>query len=458
LFLPLAACLRPPADPPPAQPIAATGLGDATLAPVPPDWWRALGDAQLDRLMERALADSPTLAQAMARVHAAEAAAEAAHGNAAPQVAFDATETRERFSANDIIPPPYGGATDWEGNAGLDFSWDLDFWGRQSALIASATAVAQAASYDAAGARLALAGAVAEAYVALDRAYAQADLAQRAEAQRADILKLTQTRVTAGLDTETERRLAAGAVPTAAADREQAEGDRLRATHLLAALAGEGADAYEGLVRPVLAPDAVLKLPATLPTDLLAHRPDIAAAERRIEAARQGRKAAAAAFYPDIDLKALAGASAIGFSRLFEASSLTGGAGPAIHLPIFDGGRLRAAYRGATAAEDQAVASYDDTVLRAVREVADGLSDLATLDRQAAAIRRSHDDAAAAYELARSRYGAGLTSQLTVLAAETQLLAVERRQIDIDHSRAATRIRLLIAIGGSFAANPDRGS
>src|SRR5262249_14470170 len=151
---------------------------------------------------------------------------------------------RKRFSAHDPVPPVIAGKQKWQGVEGLNLSWDLDFWGRQSAFIAEAEARAEASSLDAASARLAIAGAVVRAYLVLDRAYAFAEVAQRAEEQRQQILGITRRRVEAGLDTSVELRQAEGAVWDAQVDLTQVLAERDRVVHLLAAISGQGATAY----------------------------------------------------------------------------------------------------------------------------------------------------------------------------------------------------------------------
>src|SRR5262249_51404203 len=147
-------------------------------------------------------------------------------------------------------------------------------------------------------------------------------------------------------------------------------------------LIGRGADVYGHIARPQLK-DGALSLPETLPADLLARRADIQAAQARIDATMAGREVARKAFYPDINLAAFVGFAAIGLSPMFSAQSLTYGAGPAIHLPIFDAGKLRADYAGATAGLDAAVADYNASVVGAVKQTADAVTQLRSLEDQA---------------------------------------------------------------------------
>ena len=453
--LALAGCIAPPHEAVREHAIDADALGlGSSVAPRDTSpWWHAYGDAQLDRLMQKALGENPTLAQALARVRSAQAGADAAHARTLPSLNLDAGATRQRFSRDDIVPPPLAGGVHSEGRALLDFSWDLDFWGRQSSLLEQARSQAIAAQLDADGARLALTGAMLEAYIDLDRQYALADLATRSAAQRQQILDITRRRVGAGLDTNVELREAEGALPQSQVELKQAQADRERAIHLLAALSAQGADAYAQVERPHWQIDAALLLPQTLPADLLARRPDVLAARARVEAATSGQAAAKAAFYPDVNLTAFAGVAAIGLGNLFQSASASYGVGPAIHLPIFDAGKLKAEFRGATADIDAAVGAYNAAVLRAVREVSDQLSRIATLAEQLDAQGKSLDAAEAAYRLAGERYKAGLSDYLVVLNAETQVLATRRQRVDLIAAQATARVALMLAVGGDFEPN-----
>ena len=448
----LAACVLPPKDAPREQALAANKLGLGTAAaPQPgPAWWKAYHDPQLDRLVDQALANNPTLAQALARVREAQAMADVAHAGLLPSVTYDFQDTRQRFSNNDIVPPPFAGGVYWRGQEGLNLNWDLDFWGRQSSLLKQARSQNHAAALDVASARLALAGAVAQAYIDLYRNHALAEVAQRTEQQRKHILDITRSRMQAGLDTNVELRQAEGAVPQAHVELSQAQAAVDVDVHQLAALSGHGAEAYAGIGKPQLDLDAALPLPKALPADLLGRRPDVLAARDRIEAATSGLAAAKAGFYPDVNLAAFAGTSAIGFTNLLKSSSGAYGVGPALHLPIFDAGRLKAGYRGATAEIDDAVASYNQTVLLAVRQTADQLSNIEALKFQLAEQQQALDAAEAAYRLADERYQAGLSSYLTVLNAEDQVLAARRQRVELVSAYAIARISLLLNLGGSF--------
>jgi NodT family efflux transporter outer membrane factor (OMF) lipoprotein len=428
------------------------GVGTAP-APVQGAWWTEYQDSQLDRLLEAALADNPTLGQTLARLRQSQAAADATEAALWPYVSYDAAVNRERLSGKDVIPPPHAGTTVWRGAQGLNFSWELDFWGRQQSLVRQARSDANATALDGDAARLAIVSAVVRTYIDLERSYELVDVARREEQQRQEILDITRHRFKAGLDTNVELRQAEGAVPEARVERVSEEAEIDRDVHLLAALSGRGADKYGEIQRPRLQMDAVLSLPSALPMDLLARRPDVLAARSRVDSAQAGLDVAKADFYPNIDLLAFAGTAAVGFDNLFHGEAGTYGVGPALHLPVFDAGRLKANYRANTANIDIVVTAYNQVVLTAVRETADRLSDIASLDTRLAEQQQSLDDAEEAFRLARERYNAGLTTYLTVLTTETQVFAARRQRIDLESARASARVTLVIEVGGDF--RPD---
>lgn len=457
----LAGCVTPQREEPRGTVIEAQSLGltGESITPATSQWWKSFGDPQLDRLVDDALRNSPSLSQALARVRVAQAQTQAAGAGNDPGITLDGDESWQRFSANYYIPPPYGGGKYWIGQVNANLSWNLDFWGRQAALIEQSNSQLSASVLEVAAARLALAGSIAQAYVDLYRAWELIDVATRQLQQRERLLKLTQQRVTAGLDTQIELKIAEAAVPQARNALLQAQSARDLAVHRLAALAGHGADSYAQIGRPQLSLDAALPLPDRLPMDLLAHRPDVLAARARIDAATAGRKAAHAAFYPDISLKAFVGMQAIGLDKLTDSDSLVYGVGPALHLPIFDAQRLRAGYKSATAELDASVASYNATVLGAVHETADQISLNDSLSRQLDQVQQTLQAATMAYDLAKKRYAAGLTTQLVVLDAEARVLDAQRGLIAANADRVTSRVTLLLLLGGSFdPAAPATGA
>jgi NodT family efflux transporter outer membrane factor (OMF) lipoprotein len=458
----LAGCVSAPSTVPSQVALNSAALGlDGTPAPtVTPAWWKSFNDPQLDALIEKAMSGSPTLAAALARMRLAQSELSENRAETYPQLNFDAQETRERFSDTYIIPPPYAGTTRWIGTIQADMSWNIDFWGRQSAMVDKARASARAASLDAQAARLALAGSLTEAYIHLSTAYTLCDIAAEAVENRRKVLALTDTRIRNGLENAAAQKQAQALLGQAEQSLIVAQGNRDLAIHAIAALIGRGADAYGQIARPRLELATTLPLPRTLPADLLARRPDILAAQARIDASVSGRKVARTAFYPDVNLMALAGWASIGLSPLFTASSSNYGAGPAVHLPIFDAGKLRAQYAGATAQLDISVADYNGAVVGAVRQTADALTQSRSLDAQLQTQAQVLTAAQQGLGIAEGRYRRGLSPQHDVLDLQTLFLNARSEQALLQGEAADARVSLLVAIGGDFktgdAASPTQ--
>jgi NodT family efflux transporter outer membrane factor (OMF) lipoprotein len=450
----LSGCVTPPKTEPQVQSIAdeTVGLGTTAAPAVTDRWWEQYGDPQFDQLVSSALERNPNLQQTLARVRAAQSQVTLAVAQRTPGVTLNGAEQRARWPEQYIYPPPFGGGTFWSGQVLANLSWDLDFWGKQAALIDQAKATEQAVRLDSEAARLATTVALSQTYLDLNRSIALADIAQQSLVQRKRILDITRKRIQAGLDTNVELREAESAVPQAELARLQAEAAREVAVHRLAALVGEGADAYDRIGKPALNLEAALSIPTQLPADLLGRRPDILAARARVEAATSERAAARAAFYPNVNLSAFAGFQAIGLDNLFQANNRTYGIGPAISLPLFESKRLKSAFNTATAMQDEAVSSYNGVVLSAVQQVADQLSQVNYSAQQLQQARATLTAAEEAYRLAQKRYEAGLANYLSVLTTETQVLNARTTFIDILHQQALARVSLLLAVGGNFTA------
>ncbi|MEO7338041.1 MAG: efflux transporter outer membrane subunit, partial [Caldimonas sp.] len=359
--------------------VGAAGEG-APLALVA-DWWVALDDPTLTSLIERALADNPTLKTTQARLARASANVNAADAARRPQVNGSLDVTRQRFSANGLYPPPLAGSTQDTGTLQASGSWDLDLFGRNRAALDAAIGAERAAASDRDAARVLLSSNVARAYLQLARSIAQREIASRSLAQRDEFLGLIRQRVGAGLDTNVELRQGEAALPETRQQLEALDEQAILARNTLAALTAQPPGALAGLAPRLVAlkPQA---LPNALPVDLIGRRADITAARWRIEAATNDVAGARAQFYPNINLSAFIGLSSIGLDRLLRSGSEQYGAGPAIHLPIFDAGRLRANLRGRTADLDLAVASYNGTVVDAVHEVSDQIGSAQSIERQ----------------------------------------------------------------------------
>ncbi len=453
----LSACVSAPTTTPQATQIAPQSLGlSAEAAPKFPDeWWKAFHDPQVDRLAGLVLSGNPSLQGALARIRAAQAQLSGARAEDLPQVTLDGQEQRLLFSKDYIIPPPFGGTYQWYGQMAANLSWNLDFWGKQAAIIARAKDSAQAAALDASAARLALAGALAQTYINLMLAYEDNDIALQTVAEREEILRLTQGRFNAGLENASAVEQAKALLALARVDVKRTAAQRDIDVHAIAALTGQGAAAYATIARPTTNLDTALPLPTALPADLLARRPDILAAQARVQAAAKDREAAHADFYPNINLTALAGFQAIGLSNLLTGNSFTYGAGPAIHLPIFDAGKIRAHYAGATAELDAAVDDYNGTVLAAVRQTADAMTQVSSLASERADQQDALDSATRAFALAETRYKTGLSDQILMLNAENTLLTSREQMAALVANATIQRVTLLLSVGGGFNSEPE---
>ncbi|HEU4621148.1 MAG TPA: efflux transporter outer membrane subunit [Burkholderiaceae bacterium] len=412
-------------------------------------WWTRFNDPHLTQLIERALADNPDLRVASSRIARAQAAVDVANAGFRPNVDANARSVRQRFSENDIYPPPIGGATVTLNSAALEGRWEFDFFGRQRAALDAALGERAAALADQQAARVLLAARVAQTHIELAHAIELRAVAQATREQRQRIRDLVADRVRAGLDTRVELRQAEGAVPQTTQDIEALD-ERIAVTrHALAALIGAGPDATNDLA-PVLDRVQAQPLPDAIPADLVGRRADVSAARARVEAATAGVAGARAAFYPNINLAAMAGFASVGFGDWFRAGSRTFSVGPAISLPIFEGGRLRAALRAQSAQAEAAVASYDATLIDAVREVADAIDAVRSVDRQQTAQREAQAAAESAYALAEQRYRAGLGTFLSVLSAETAVLTQRRGAVDLRARALTAQIELIRALGGGY--------
>ena len=416
------------------------------------DWWRRYGDPQLEVLVGEALAGNPSLETARARLRAAQAQAVAARAALLPSTSLDGSVTRQRFPVDGLYPPPFGGNYWTQGQVTLDFSYDLDFWGRNRALAAAARSGVQAAQADQAAARLALAVAVVRAYIQLDLQYALLDVTNENLKQVTSIRDLTQERVNAGLENVARVKQSDGQLALTRAGLAAVEANIELTRHQIAELVRAGPDRGRQLTRPQLAAPANIELPAVLPVDLLGRRPDVASARAQVESAAQGVKAAEAQFYPNVNLTAFAGFQSLGLSQLFDASDRILGGGPALSLPLFNRDALRGALYGRQAQVDLSVAQYNQTLLDAVREVADVVANWRALERETREQQLALEDAQRSYELTTERYRAGLDNYLSVLSSENQVLLALGLRAELESRRLSFSVDLVRALGGGYAA------
>ena len=437
---------------------ASLGLSTAaaTVQTQPPtrvsaEWWRDFGDETLNGLVVQALESNPNLKLAQARLARAQAVTELANAATLPQVNGQLDLTHQRYTANGAVPPPLAGSIRDSGTLQLAGSWELDFFGKNRAALDAALGVANAAEADSQAARVLLASQVARGYFQLVRLNEQAVVAGRTLAQREQTLTLVTDRVNAGLDTRLELRQSEGSLPEARLQLEMIQEQMALTRNALNALTGQSNNA-RALIPSAQAAIKNIALSPAIPADLLGLRADIAAARWRVEASSSDVANAKTQFYPNINLVAFAGFSSIGLGNLLNSGSQQWGVGPAIRLPIFEAGRLRANLRGKAADLDAAVESYNAAVIDAVRDVADQVASLQAISRQQIEQRAAQDAAESAYDIAVQRYKAGLGNYLNVLTVETSVLVQRRLGVDLAGRALETQVALIRSLGGGYAS------
>jgi len=449
--------------PPAALRQAASLPADATIAALQlrsaawpaQDWWRAWGDPQLTRLVEGARADSPTIAAALARVRQAAALEGIAEAALGPQANLSVRSARQHFSGNSNIPKPLAGSWKWVNDASVGLSWELDFWDKNKSALRAAAGRVSAQEAEAQAATLALSVAVVQAYLRLDQLYVQRDLAESALRQRERMRALVAQRVQAQLDPRADLKQAEIAVPQARGQLAALDEAIALTRGQLAALCAQGPDAGAAISRPRLAPQQAPGVPAELPAALLGRRPELVALRWRVEAASGEIDVARALFYPSVNLTALVGLQSLGFDRLLEGGSRTLAAGPALTLPLLDGGRLRANLGGRHADYDLAVEQYNGAVIEALRDVLAQLTSLHWLDARLREQDAALDAAEQAWQLADQRYRAGVGNFLQVLVADQQVIAERGKRADLAARANELQLNLVRALGGGFEASPD---
>jgi len=417
-------------------------------------WWQAYGDPELNQLMAEALDASPDLAIASARLREARAVAQQVGANLVPTVNFDGSSEAVKQSLNQGFPDqiksslPHGWHTNTQLAASLNY--ELDLYGKNHAALAAATSEEAAAEVDMAEARLAISTSIASAYAELVRLASDKAAAEDAVQIRDKSARLFDQRESQGLENRGATSQARANADSARADEDVIDGEISIVRNQIAALLGKGPD--RGLEVPL--PQAKRfhrpDLPAKLAADLIGRRPDLVAARLRAEAASERIKVAHADFYPNINLNGLIGFQSLDISKVFEHTSLIGAIGPAIHLPIFDGGRIEGAYRGARAGYDEAVAMYDKTLVNSMRDAADALSSEREVDTELAHARSALKESEAAYTTAKLRYQGGLSPYLNVLAAEDTLVLQRRRVADLEARDLSQDVAVVRALGGGF--------
>ena len=438
---------------------AGTALSSAPQIDWPTDhWWTAFADPQLDQLMQRALAGSPHIAAASARISQARAQLQVANAALLPSIEGSADFDYTRFSHAWYLPSAINGyslfdAPVWNNSVGAVLSYRLDFWGRDKAGVTAARDRVLMTQYQAQDARLSIETALLNAYLGLAYTYELQDNGQRILADEHRTLELAQRRLAGGLGTEMEIQQASATVADTEGELEQLANRITLLQTEIATLCGDPPAAAASISRPVLTlPGTAPGLPSRLPATLLGHRPDVLARLEAIDIATQGVRIARTAFYPDVNLEAFAGVVGLGFGELLNGRAIAANAGPAITLPIFEGGRLRGQLAGHEAVYDQAVAAYNATLLQALREVTDQLDQYRSLLKLRERRQQALQHALRAHELALTAFRSGLTDYLNVLQTENEVSRARNHMAQVSFEQLTTLGALDAALGGGMPA------
>ncbi|MDT8406637.1 MAG: efflux transporter outer membrane subunit [Methylococcales bacterium] len=417
-------------------------------------WWQPFGDPILNQLIAAAIADSPTLKVVEARMRQSQARVDATAAELYPTIEANARFSAQRFSANSVQAKFAGEHFRQLLINPLVLRYHLDFWGRDQAALQGAIGRSLALAAELADARLILAATVAAAYFDLKAAVEKQALADRIVADRNILSKLSRVKLNHGLT---------GEAPLLKAEKALHEANQLAAIlravvelqkHRLAALVGQGPDWGRTIQVHAQTALPVLSLPSDLPLKLLSRRPDLTAARLRTEAAAEEIKVARTAFYPDVNLIAFTGLHSVSLTDiLLQGSSLAYSVGPSIEFPIFEGGRLRANLSYQHAAYDVAVETYNASLLRAVQEVADALSQWHELETRWREQRRILAMTEAEYALSETLLKTGLADCMTLVQAR---LAANRERLvlaTLAAEQRKTSVNLIKALGGGYNEN-----
>jgi multidrug efflux system outer membrane protein len=408
-------------------------------------WWQAFGDPVLDDLEARADKASPTLAAVLARRDEARAVLGQTAAALVPEVDGVASAEREREAQD--RPLTTGSAVTYNAyTVGAQLSYEIDLWGRVRNSVAAARSEARATEADLASARLSLQAQVADAYARLRGLDAEADLLSRSVDAYTRAYDLTRRRHIGGAASGLDENRAMTVLGNARALAVDVANQRTTTEHELAALVGAPASGFH--VAPVAHVIPAPGVPVGTPSTLLQRRPDIAAAERRIAEANARIGVAHAALYPLVTLGLGAGYQTTG-PALLSAPNTFWALGPlGLDLPLFDGGKRRAALRQARAQFDEAAANYRTTVIGAFRDVEDALAAARDLSREADEQQRAVKAAETTSQLSFTRYREGAADYLEVVTSQTDALNAERTLLAVETRRAQASVALVRALGG----------
>lgn len=412
------------------------------------DWWGLFGDAKLNSLMKQAQTGSPTLELAAHRVTEAQALARVDRAGLFPFLSFNGSALRNRGSSNMKFQFAGGRTRNTLGGT-LDFDYELDFWGKVRNQSRSGAAKAEAELADYQSALLGLQSELALNYFALRAQDSQIALLKRTVELRGKTVDLARTRFEQGDIAQIDVAQAETDLASTEAEAIGLEKKRAELEHAIALLLGLTPSQFSLPAHEISGSPP--SIPASVPSDLLERRPDIAAAERQMAALNADIGVAKAALFPSVKIGLTGGTQTSYFWKLLDAQSRIWGLGPGtIEWPLLQGGGVRANIDATKARYDQSAASYKSTVLSAMRDTEDALNGLAVLKRQSAAQDTTVASARKALELSQKRYDSGLVAYYEVLDSQRTLLRAEQESTRLRGERFLSAVLLIKALGGGW--------
>lgn len=414
-------------------------------------WWTVFRDSRLNSLMAMATANNQQVKAAIARFDQARAAARMSRGDFYPALSLPLSAETQRTSEHMPSPFPLNGLH-YLGpafNAPLDFSWEIDLWGKLRRAAEGTRADAAAAADAMHNVLLGIQAEVAVNYFKLRTLDNEMRIVRSAVGLRGEALKIASARVKAGAGSDLEQAQAETEIASAEAEISALQAQRDQLENVLAILLGTSASNFRVSVSDggIPGPPSV---PAGVPSDLLERRPDISQAERVLHAATARIGVAKAQFFPSVKLLGRGGFQSGDIDVLFEPGALMWSIGPSINVPLFSGGKNRWNLTKAKAAHDEALANYRQAFIAALADVETSLSSIRNLSTQAATQGRARDSAEKAAQFARTRFEAGTSPYLDFIDANRTTLTMQRSSAQIAGQRLIATVSLIKALGGGW--------
>lgn len=456
-------CIRPPYDEASSQMLSPdsihqtieTAFSDTLFERghfPPQNWWEMFRDAQLAELIVTALEENPTLKKMQTRIQRAQEEANIKKSTFFPTIGFSASVDPEYYSSNGFFrayaPSIPGGVTEYE--VGLNFSYEFDFWGKNRNLFRAALGIARAETAEFAQSKLIITTLVASTYFKLQSALARLNLLERQKKILTQLLDLENERLSNALNNQIALLPAKQRLFLLNQNLSETQQNISIEKDFLKALIGKGPDWNQKIEQRQMEYIRSFFLPSTVATDLLARRPDLMASIWRVQSAAELVGAAQADFYPSINLMAFAGIDTVFINKFFKWASRTGYVNPALTLPIFTGGKLTANLNAHRAEFHEAIQTYNELLLVALREVADQIAVLKAkferLKNEDWIVETKKEN----QHLVSLRHQYALDNVIQVLNAEDELITEQLKQVQLQYETHQATIQLIKALGGGY--------